>query len=88
LGLLLKCARWIPKILTKKKNSASKENIFLHSLDPEFFESHIVTGDDTYIHHYEPETKQQSMQWLPPGFDPHKKTVRKLSAKKVMALVF
>ena len=23
----------------------------------------IVTGDETWIHHYDPETKQQSMQW-------------------------
>ena len=24
---------------------------------------HIVTGDETWIHHHDPETKQQSMQW-------------------------
>jgi histone-lysine N-methyltransferase SETMAR len=92
LGLLLKCARWIPKILTRAQKKsrifAAKENLYLHSLDPEFFENQIVTGDETYIHLYEPETKRQSMQWLPPGSDPPKKVIRKLSAKKVMALVF
>lgn len=92
LGLRLKCARWIPKILTpeqkKLRISAAKENIFLHNMDSDFFESHIVTGDETYIHHYEPETKRQSKQWLPSGSGPPKKAIRKLSAKKVMALVF
>ena len=44
---------------------AAKENLYLHSLDPELFESRIVTGDETYIHHYEPEAKRQSIQWFP-----------------------
>ena len=68
--------------------AASKENLYLHSQDPEFFESHIVTGDETYIHHYEPETKRQSMQWLPPGSEAPKKAIRKISAKTVLTLVF
>jgi hypothetical protein len=45
-----------------KRISASKENLYLHSLGPDFFESHIVTGDETWVHRYEPETKRQSMQ--------------------------
>ena len=71
LELVLWCARWVPKILTsaefKKRKATCEENIFLNSLDPEFFQSQIVTGDETYIHHFEPETKRQSMQWLPKG---------------------
>lgn len=92
LGLILKCARWIPKVLTKEQKNfrvaASKENLTLYYQDPEFFENQLVTGDETYIHHYEPETKRQSMQWLESGSAPPKKAIRKLSAKKVMALVF
>jgi hypothetical protein len=90
---LLKCARWIPEILTKQQkikriSASSKENLYFHSQDPEFFESHIATGDETWIHHYKPETNRQYMQWFPPGSDPPKKAIRRLSAKKVMALVF
>ncbi len=52
----------IDKQQKRNRISASKENLFLHSLEPDFFESHIVTGDETWVHHYEPETKRQSIQ--------------------------
>jgi hypothetical protein len=29
----------------------------------ELLEKHIITGDETLIHQYKPESKQQSMQW-------------------------
>jgi len=32
-------------------------------LDWNLFLKRIVTGDETWIHHYDPESKQQSMQW-------------------------
>ena len=35
----------------------------LMQLDWNLFVKHIVTGDETWIHHYNPESKQQSMQW-------------------------
>jgi hypothetical protein len=31
----------------------------------EKFLSRIVTGDETWINHYEPESKRQSMEWTP-----------------------
>jgi histone-lysine N-methyltransferase SETMAR len=92
LGLVLRCARWVPKLLSEEqmeaRKSASEENLWLNSLDPEFFKNQIVTGDETYLHHYEPTTKRQSMQWLPRGSQAPIKAIRKLSSKKVMALVF
>src|SRR6266511_820852 len=92
LCLILKCAKWVPKILTsdqeKARVKASKENLYLNNLDPDFFQGQIVTGDETYIHHYDPTTKRESMQWLPHGSARPEKAIRKLSAKKVMALVF
>jgi [histone H3]-lysine36 N-dimethyltransferase SETMAR len=92
LGLVIRCARWVPKLLTplqkKSRKSASKENLWLHSQDPDFFFNQIVTGDETYIHHFEPETKRQSMQWLPVGSQAPIKAIKKISSKKVMALVF
>jgi hypothetical protein len=27
----------------------------------------IVTSDETWVHHYQPETKQKSMQWKDPS---------------------
>lgn len=92
LGLVIRCARWVPKILTPLQKStrknACKENIWLNNLDPDFFQSQIVAGYETYVHHFEPETKRQSMQWLPIGSQAPIKAIKKLSKKKVMALMF
>ena len=48
----------------------------------------IVTGDKTWFHHFDPETKQQSMEWH--HFDsPTKKKPRTMpSAKKIMGTIF
>jgi [histone H3]-lysine36 N-dimethyltransferase SETMAR len=92
LGLSLICARWILKLLTvaqkKTRKSACEENLFLHSLDKDFFLGQIVTGDETYIHYSEPTTKRETSQWLPKGSRPPLKAITKVTAKKVMALVF
>ena len=31
--------------------------------NPEIFSSRIITGDETWVHHHDPETKQESKQW-------------------------
>ena len=51
------------------------------------FEGHVVTEDETWVHHYDPETKRQSQQWLSRGAPPPEKAIRKISRKKVMALI-
>jgi hypothetical protein len=47
-----------------------------------------VTGDETWVHHYDPETKQESMQWTHQGSPPPKKFKVQKSAGKIMATVF
>jgi histone-lysine N-methyltransferase SETMAR len=44
--------------------------------------------DETWIHHYTPESKQQSKQWTEVGCSAPKKTRTVPSAVKLMALVF
>ena len=44
--------------------------------------------DETWIHHYTPESKQQSKQWTEAGCSAPKKKRSVPSAGKVMALVF
>lgn len=44
--------------------------------------------NETWIHHYTPETKNQSKQWVEAGSPPPKKAKTVLSAVKVMATVF
>jgi len=44
--------------------------------------------DETWIHHYTPESKQQPKQWTEAGCSARKKTKSVPSAGKIMALVF
>ena len=52
-----------------------------------FFDS-IITGDETWVYQYDPETKQQSKQWLSRGSSGPIKFKSERSVKKVMATVF
>jgi hypothetical protein len=48
----------------------------------------LVTMDETWLYRYEPETKQQSMEWLHSvTFRPKKFRVQK-SARNFLALIF
>ena len=60
-------------VLTKKKSD---------------FVRRLITMDETSIHHYTPESKQQSKQWTEASCSAPKKTRSILSAGKVMASVF
>jgi len=65
LGYHKVCARWMPKILTdehKNKRMASGQ-AFLdrYQRDGDQFFSHLVTGDETWVHYDNEESKQQSM---------------------------
>ena len=44
--------------------------------------------DETWIHHYTPEMKQQSKQWITSGESAPKKAKTILSVGKMMATVF
>ena len=48
----------------------------------------IVTGDETWIHQYGPETKQQSAMWVFPDENPPVKFKRKRIASKRMIACF
>ena len=73
-------ARWVPRLLTpnQKKQRADncKELIELESKDIRFF-YRIVTMDETWVHHFDPEMKSSSMQWKTPS-SPTPKTARRM----------
>jgi hypothetical protein len=52
------------------------------------FVRRFITMDETWIHHYTPESKQQSKQWTEAGCSAPKKTRSVSSAGKVMASMF
>ncbi len=54
----------------------------------EEFLSHIVTGDEAWVHHFRPESKEQSMSWIEKGGKAPKKFKQVDSAGKVMLTLF
>jgi histone-lysine N-methyltransferase SETMAR len=86
------CARWVPHSLwdSQKQKRVEISELLLERFtnDRNNFISRIVTVDETWIHHYDPETKRQSMQWKHVNSPPPKKFCVQKSAGKVMATVF
>jgi len=56
--------------------------------DPEHFFQRLVTGDETWVYHRDPESKMESMQWKHKTSPTSKKFRVEKSAGKVMATVF
>ena len=91
LGFSKVCARWVPRQLTAEHKTERRrcctELLALSRRDENFFER-IITGDETWVHHYEPESKRQSMEWRHPSSPKTKKFKTEKSAGKIMATVF
>ncbi|GFW23747.1 histone-lysine N-methyltransferase SETMAR [Trichonephila clavipes] len=92
LGYRKLCARWVPKMLTeehkRKKMGFALDFLTRYAEAGDKFLDHIVTGDETWVYHHAPESKQQSMQWRHSNSPKAKKRKTSISAKKIMASVF
>ncbi|XP_053378604.1 uncharacterized protein LOC128548188 [Mercenaria mercenaria] len=92
LGMSKISARWVPRNLNMQDRQQSLEScrelLEIYNANPEDFHTRLVTGDETWIHHWDPDTKKESMQWKCPGSTPTKKFRTRPSAGKVMATVF
>lgn len=85
-------ARWVPRLLSVEQKRArlsiSRECLEMFEADPPDFLDRFVTMDETWVHHYTPESKLQSKQWKKPDEPAPKKAKTVSSAGKVMASVF
>ncbi|GFX72220.1 histone-lysine N-methyltransferase SETMAR [Trichonephila clavipes] len=83
-------AAWVPKQLTDPQKELrmglALQHLFRYQEDPAFMKR-IVTGDETWGHHYEPETKRDSMLWKHALSPPPKKFRAVKSAGKVLLTV-
>ena len=50
--------------------------------------SRIMTGDETWVYHITPESKQQSLHWKHTGSPKRKKFKQTISTRKIMCTVF
>jgi len=69
--------KWVPKCLNadqKRQRCQSSEQLLeFFRCDPNDFLSRLVTMYETWLYHYDPETKQQSMDWRNSGLPRPKK---------------
>ena len=66
-------ARWVPRNLfmqdRQQKLESSQELLEMYNANPEDFHTRLVTGDETWLHHWNQNTKKASMQWKRPNLD-------------------
>ena len=92
LGMRRISARWVPRLLlpeqilvrVKMYNGYCRQ----YNDEGDIFLSRVVTGDETWIHFFEPESKQQSSVWKHPSSPSPTKALISKSAGKVMAIIF
>jgi len=88
LDMRIVCAKMVPKnLMTEQK--ANRRDVCLDLLDhlereAEFF-SRVITGDESWILEYDPETIRQSQEWHTAN-SPHSKKVR-MSKSKIKSML-
>ena len=86
------CTRWVPRLLiadhTCTRMKISEQCLERLNKNKTDFVRRFITTDETWIHHYTPESKEQSKQWTEASCSAPKKTKSVPSAGKVMASVF
>lgn len=84
-------AKFVPPILTEEQKqqrlSISLELLERSASDSDFLR-YIITGDETWVYGYDPETKVQGSQWKSPSAPRAKKARQSGSSIKVMLIVF
>jgi histone-lysine N-methyltransferase SETMAR len=85
-------SRWVPRQLTDehklKRVPSCRAFLTRYHAEGEEFLSCIVTGDETWVHYYEPESKRQSMEWRHASSPAKEKFKSAPYAGKVMVTLF
>lgn len=85
-------ARWVPRMLTPQQKQyrvqCCESFLQLCGDNPDKILDRIVTGDETWVHHYDPESKEESKQWVEQGSRAPVKFKVTPSAGKIMATIF
>jgi len=85
-------AKWVPKCLNMDKKCqschSSEKSLEFFRRDPNNFLSRLVTMNETWLYHYDPETKQKSMEWRH-SFSPRPQKFRvQKSARNILSSIF
>ncbi|KAJ4445373.1 hypothetical protein ANN_07178 [Periplaneta americana] len=84
-------AKFVPKLLSLEqkdlRRDVAQDLLDTANTDPGFLNT-VITGDESWVYGYDPETKRQSSQWKHPE-SPRPKKARQVRSKiKVMLTVF
>jgi [histone H3]-lysine36 N-dimethyltransferase SETMAR len=92
LGYRKLCARWVPRMLTPEGKENRKrfclQLLHRYAREGDAFIDQIVTGDESWAHHFDPENKRQSMEFRHLGSPPPRKFKVVASAGKVLMTIF
>ena len=92
LGMRRVSARWVQHLLLPdqmgQRVKRCHEYCQCYNDEDENFLNRIITCDETWIHFFEPESKQQSSMWKHPSLSSPTKALISRSAGKVMAIIF
>ncbi|UYV64057.1 hypothetical protein LAZ67_2006419 [Cordylochernes scorpioides] len=79
-------AKFVPHILTNEhRKETCKNMVEMFNSDPHWLKN-VITGDETWVYGYDPETKRQSRQWLEPE-EPRFKKARMIKSKLKCLLI-
>lgn len=85
------CAKLVPKVLTDEQKTnrvtVSQELVDCCEEDPNFLDD-VITGDESWMFEYDPETKRQSEEWHTSASPKPKKARMSKSKIKAMLIVF
>ncbi|KAL7725918.1 hypothetical protein ACLKA6_000684 [Drosophila palustris] len=85
-------SKWVPRLLTPEQNQQrideSKSCLDMFTRNKSEFLRRYITMDETWIHHFTPESNRQSAEWHAAGESRPKRPKTQQLAGKVMASVF
>lgn len=85
------CAKLVPKVLTddqkQRRMAVAQEMLELLRAKPNFLDK-VVTGDETWVFEYDPESKRQSSEWHTANSPKPKKARMSKSRVKSMLITF
>ena len=85
-------ARWVPRQLTaeleERRVDACQELLKCFEAEGDGILGRIVTGDETWVHYHQPETKKASKEWCHTSSPKQKRFRTQPSAGKVMLTLF
>jgi histone-lysine N-methyltransferase SETMAR len=86
------CARWVPRLLTRNQKQAQQgicQGLLIpYEQEGNNFLHRIVSCDESWAHHYTPESKTGSVEWQRRGGHCPVKAKMRLSAGKVLTTIF